>query len=80
MSSGLGVEGIEGDLKVFSKFVKGLVRGFDGRVGHFVIPHFSKGGASSFAHLVKDHYNFIIISRVEYRIDGKVGFHGIDSL
>ena len=79
MGSGFGVKGIKGGLKVFSKFVKGFVRGFDG-VGHLVIPHFSKGGASSFAYLVKGHHNFVVISRVEYGIDGKVGFHGFDPL
>ena len=48
MSGSLGVEGIEGGLKVFSEFVEGFVKGFDGGVGHLVIPHLSKGGTSSF--------------------------------
>ena len=78
MSSGLGVEGVKGGLKVFSEFVEGFVRGFDGRVSHLVIPHFSKGGTSSFTHLVRGCHNFVIVSRVECRIDGKVGFHGFD--
>ena len=69
---------VKGGLKVFGEFVEGFVRGFDGGVSHFVIPHFSKGGASSFTHLVKDHYNFVVVSRVECRIDGKVGLHGFD--
>ena len=80
MSSGLDVEGIKGGLKVFSEFVKGFVRGLDGGVGHLVIPHFSKEDTLSFAHLVKGHYNFVVVSRVEYRIDGEVGFHGFDPL
>ena len=80
MSSGLSVEGIEDGLKVFGKFVKGFVRGFDGGVGHLVVSHFSKGGASSFTHLVKGHHNFVVVSRVECGIDGKVGFHGFDPL
>ena len=80
MSGGLGVEGIKGGLKVFGKFVEGFVRGFDGGVGHLAIPHFSKRGALSFTHLVKDRHNFVVVSRVECRIDGKVGFHGFDPL
>ena len=80
MSSSLGVKGIKGGLKVFGKFVEGFVRGFDGGVSHLVIPHFSKGGSSSFAHFVKGHHNFVVVSRVECRIDGKVGFHGFDPL
>ena len=78
MSSGLGVEGIKDGLKVFSKFVEGLVRGFDGGVSHLVIPHFSKGGTSSFTYLVKGCHNFIIVNRVECGIDGEVGFYGFD--
>ena len=80
VGSGFGVEGIKNGFKVFGEFVEGFVRGFDGGVGHLVIPHFSKGGTSSFAHLVKDHHNLVIVSRVECGIDGKVGFHGLDPL
>ena len=80
MSSGFGIEGIKGGLKVFSKFVKGFVRGFDEGVGHLVVPHFSEGGALSFIHLVKGHHNFVVVSRIECRIDGKVGFHDFDPL
>ena len=78
--SGFGVEGIKGGFKVFCKFVKGFVRGFDGGVSHLVISHFSKGGTSSFAHLVKGCHNFVIVSRVECGIDGEVGFHGLNPL
>ena len=78
--SSFGVKGIEGGFKVFSKFVEGFVRGFDGGVGHLVVSHFSKGGALSFTHLVKSCHNFVIVSRVECGIDGKVGFHGFDPL
>ena len=78
VGSGFGVKGIKGGFKVFSKFVEGFVRGFDGGVGHLVIPHFSKGGTSSFTHLVKSHHNFVIVSRVECGIDGEIGFHGLD--
>ena len=80
MSSGLGVKGIKGGLKVFSEFVEGFVKGFDGGVGHLVIPHFSKGGALSFAHLVKGHHNLVVVSRVKCEIDGKVGFLSFDPL
>ena len=78
VGSGFGVKGIKGGFKIFSEFVKDFVRGFDGGVGHFVIPHFSKGGASSFTHLIKGHHNLVIVSRVECGIDGEVGFHGLD--
>ena len=64
VGSGFGVEGIEGDFKVFGEFVEDFVRGFDEGVGHLVIPYFSKGGASSFTHLVKGHHNLVVISRV----------------
>ena len=76
--SGFGVEGIKGGFKVFSEFVEGFVRGFDGGVGHLIIPHFSKGGTLSFTHLVKGHHNLVIVSGVECGIDGEVGFHGLD--
>ena len=62
--SGFGVEGIKGGFKVFCKFVKGFVRGFDGGVSHLVISHFSKGGTSSFAHLVKGCHNLVVVSGV----------------
>ena len=62
--SDFGVKGIKGGFKVFGEFVEGFVGGFDGRVGHLVIPHFSKGGASSFIHLVKGRHNLIIVGRV----------------
>ena len=78
MSGSLGVKGIEGGLKVFSKFIKGFVRGFGGGVSHLVIPHLSKGGTLSFAHFVKGCHNFVIIGGVECGVDGKVGFHGLD--
>ena len=80
MSGSLGVKGIEGGLKVFGKFIEGFVRGFDGGVGHLVVPHLSEGGTLSFAHLVEGCHNFVIINRVECGIDGKVGFHGLDPL
>ena len=62
--SSFGVKGIKGGFKVFGKFVKGFVRGFDGGVGHLVIPHFSKGGISSFTHLVKNCHNLVVVSRI----------------
>ena len=64
VGSGFGVKGIKGGFKVFGEFVKGFIRGFDRGVGHLVIPHFSKGGTSSFTHLVKGHHNLVIVSRV----------------
>ena len=76
--SGFGVKGIKGGFKVFGEFVEGFIRGFDGGVGHLVIPHFSKGGTLSFTHLVKGCHNLVVVSRVECGIDGKVGFHGLD--
>ena len=64
VGNGFGVKGIKGGFKIFSKFVEDFVRGFDGGVSHLVIPCFSKGGASSFAHLVNGYHNLVIVSGV----------------
>ena len=64
VGSGFGVEGIKGGFKIFSEFVEDFVRGFDGGVSHLVIPRFSKGGASSFAHLVNGCHNLVVVSGV----------------
>ena len=61
---GFDVKGIKGGFKIFGEFVKGFVRGFDVGVSHFVILHFSKRGALSFAHLVKGCHNLVVVSGV----------------
>ena len=77
-SSGLGVEGVESGFEIFYEFVEGFLKGVDGGVCHFVIPHFSKGGAPSFTHFVESGHDLVIVRGVEGGVDSKVGFDGLD--
>ena len=77
-SSGIGVEGVESGFEIFCEFVKGFLRGVDGGVCHFVIPHFSEGGAPSFTHFVESGHDLVIVKGVEGGVDSKVGFDGLD--
>ena len=76
---GFDVEGVEGDLKVFGKFIKGLFFGVNGGVGHSVIPHFGEVNTSTLTHLVQGSHDFNLIGGVKFGVDSKVGPHGFDS-
>ena len=80
VSSGLGVKGVESGFEIFCEFVEGFLRGVDGGVCHFVIPHFSKGGASSFTHSVESGHDLVIVRGVEGGVDSEVGLDGLDPL
>ena len=76
--SGSGVEWVECSLKVLSELLKGLLVVRDRGVNHLVIPHFSKGGSSSFTHLVEGSHDLVVVRGVKYGIEDKVGLHGLD--
>ena len=59
--NGFGIKGVKGGFKVFSEFVKGFVRGFDGGVSHLVIPHLGKGDTLFFTHFVEGGHNLVIV-------------------
>ena len=65
MGSYLGVEGVEGGLKVVGELVEGFSRIGDGGIRHSIIPCFCVRGSSSTAHLVQGGHDFGGIRRVE---------------
>ena len=83
VSSGLGVKGEEGGIKVFGEFVKGFLGTGNGSISHFVIPHFGEGDSPALAYLVEHGRDFPFIGVVERRVDKEVCFdsshptHGI---
>ena len=78
MSGGFDVEGVEGDLEVFGKFIKGLFFGVNGGVGHSVISHFGEVDTSSLTHLVQGSHDFNLVGGVKFGINSEVGPHGLD--
>ena len=75
---GFDVKGVEGGLKVFSEFIKGLFFGINGGIGHSVIPYFGEVDASTLTHLVQGNHDFNFISGVKFGIYSEVGPHGLD--
>ena len=78
--SGSGIEWVECSLKVFSKLLEGLLVVRDGGVDHLVVPHFSKGGSSSFTHLVEGRHDLVIVGGIKCGVEDEVGLHGLDPL
>ena len=76
--SGSGVEWVERSLELLSELLKGLLVVRDGGVNHLVIPHFSKGGSSSFTHLVEGSHDLVVVRGVKCGIEDEVGLHGLD--
>ena len=65
MGGYLGIEGVEGGLKVQGELIKGLFRVGDGGVHHLIVPGFYIRGSSSTAHLVQGGHDLGSIRRVE---------------
>ena len=73
-----GVEWVEYGFEVLSELVKGLLVVGERGIGHPVIPHFSKGGSSSFTHFIEGCHNLVIVRGVESAVEDKVGFHDLN--
>ena len=77
MGGHLGVEGVECGFKVQGELIEGLFGVGDGSICHLIIPGFSIRGSSSTAHLVQGGHDLGSIRRVESRVQGEVGLHGL---
>ena len=75
---GFDVKGVEGGLKVFSEFIKGLFFGINGSIKHLVIPHFREVNASALTHLVQGSHDLNLVGGIQLGINGEVGPHGLD--
>ena len=80
MGSYLGVEGVEGGLKVLGELLKGFFGVSDGGIHHLVIPGFGIRGSPSAAYLVQGGHDLGSIRGVEGRVQNEVGSHGLDPL
>ena len=78
VGSGSGVKRVECGFEVLGELLEGLLVVGDGGVDHFVIPHLSEGGSSSFTHLVEGRHDLVVVGGVEGGIEDEVGLHGLD--
>ena len=76
--SGSGIKGVECGFEVLGELLEGLLVVGDGGVNHLVVPHLSKGGSSSFTHLVEGRHDPVVVGGIEGGVEDKIGLHGLD--
>ena len=79
MSGCFSIVGEESGFEVGCEFVKGFLRVSDRSIRHPVIPHFGERDSAPLAHLVKHGHDLVGVRGVNRGVDGKVGFHGLNS-
>ena len=74
------VKGTEVLFIVIYEVGEGFIFCFDADIGHVIIPDFREGDPFSGAHFAEDESDFDFIIGIDFGVDRKVGFHGLDPL